>query len=296
MTTIADGSNTSPSHSDTYLLPRDDSESIRLSLQHYALVRRQGWLLHPKVEEAISGLDSPQIADVACGTGIWAVEVAERLPRASVTGLDISAGQFMPKWTLPANVTLNILDLLGEVGPEYHGKFDVVHVRLLLTAGPLTDPRNFTKTFSKLLKPGGYLQWEDIPYPSVQQVVPSMQDGGATSGYRSTTLRWDNVAEAVQLVHKAGWFADFPNWMQQNSTFQEAEQFEIPVYLPTLKVENDIASAGFFSAVRTLLKVVKIDSETLLKGIEEDMASFKRAQAGGALMAYIWVVGIARAA
>lgn len=289
------GSHSTPSHGNTYLLPRDSSESSRLSAQHYTLVRRQGWLLHPKVEDAISGLDSPQIADVACGTGIWAVEVAEKWPKAFVTGLDISKAQFPPEWTLPANIRLDTLDLLGEIGSEYHSKFDVVHVRLLLTAGPLTDPRNWTKAFSKLLKPGGYLQWEDIPYPTVYRVVPSMQDGRATGECETSIFRYDGVAEAAQLDYKAGWFVNFQTWMQQNSTLREIEQLNIPVYPPTLKTENDVASAAFFGAVRVLLSVMKIDDERLSKGIQDDVTRFRNLQTEGALVAFKWIVGLARA-
>lgn len=289
------GSNSTPSHGNSYLLPRDSAESSRLSAQHYTMVRRQGWLLHPKVEEAMSVLDSPQIADVACGTAIWAVEVAERWPNASLTGLDISTSQFPPEWTLPANVTLNMLDILGEIGPEYHGKFDVVHVRLVLTAGPLTDPRNWVKAFSSLLKPGGYLQWEDLPYPTMHKVMPLIRNGRATGDWETSIFRYDKVAEVSHLNHKAGWYADFQNWMRQNSSLQDIEQLNIPIHLPTLKTENDVASAAFFSAVRTFLSIMKIDDETLLEGIQQDVADYEKVGAEGALVAFRWIVGLARA-
>lgn len=52
-----------------YALPRDNADSIRLTAQHYVLVERQGWLLHPQIESALKDVPNPQIADVACGTG-----------------------------------------------------------------------------------------------------------------------------------------------------------------------------------------------------------------------------------
>lgn len=61
-----------------YKLPRDGRESIRLTAQHYMVVNRQGWILHPDVESAIKDIPNPKIIDLATGTGIWASDIAQR--------------------------------------------------------------------------------------------------------------------------------------------------------------------------------------------------------------------------
>lgn len=48
-----------------------DSSNLRCSLtaQHYALVSRNGWLLHPTVAASLAGKDNVEIVDVATGNG-----------------------------------------------------------------------------------------------------------------------------------------------------------------------------------------------------------------------------------
>jgi hypothetical protein len=97
------------------------------------------------------------------------------------------------------------------------------------------------------------------------------------------------------LNRKAGWYADFQDWMGQNSDYQDIEQFNVPVYLPTLKIENDVFLAASVSAVQAFLGFVKIDNETILKGIHENLADLIKAPADGALLSFSWIIGLARA-
>ena len=45
------------------------------------------------------------------------------------------------------------------------GKYDVVHVRLLVLVVRNSDPREILAKLAKMLIPGGYLQWDDLNYP-----------------------------------------------------------------------------------------------------------------------------------
>lgn len=53
-----------------YKLLRGENEFIRLPMQHHHFTARQGWMLHPDVENAIKDIPNPQIADFATGAGI----------------------------------------------------------------------------------------------------------------------------------------------------------------------------------------------------------------------------------
>jgi SAM-dependent methyltransferase len=69
---------------------------------------------------------SPQrILDVGTGTGIWAIDMADRFPGAEVFGTDLTPIQ--PAW-VPANCRFQIDDAEKEwtFAPEY---FDFVHAR-----------------------------------------------------------------------------------------------------------------------------------------------------------------------
>ena len=89
-----------------------------------------GYLLHPSIPIYKEGL---QIADVACGTGIWLLDVARTLPAsAKLDGYDISSEQFPAKEWLPKNVTLKTLNALDSVPDTLRGKYDIVHISLFV--------------------------------------------------------------------------------------------------------------------------------------------------------------------
>ena len=78
--------------------------------------------------------ENPTIADVATGTGIFLLDLAKELPTASeFHGFDISPAQF-PKAHVPTNVQFHVTDAKKPFPPEFHEKFDVVHLRLLVPA------------------------------------------------------------------------------------------------------------------------------------------------------------------
>ncbi|KAG9258505.1 S-adenosyl-L-methionine-dependent methyltransferase [Emericellopsis atlantica] len=140
-----------------YLLNRDAKESARLIAQHDWLQTLTGCDIHPCIK-----LEGPnlRIADVATGTGIWLLDLAKKLPETTqFYGFDISEEQFPATDKRPGNVSLHKQNVLQDFPEEYHGSFDLVAVRLI-TAG--LRPENWStavENVTKLLKPGGYLQW-----------------------------------------------------------------------------------------------------------------------------------------
>ena len=86
-----------------YEFPNDKLELDRLDLQHHLYYKRlDGKLFLAPIS------DTPQnVLDVGTGTGIWAIEFAERYPSASVIGTDLSPVQ--AKW-LPSNAQVSLLN------------------------------------------------------------------------------------------------------------------------------------------------------------------------------------------
>ena len=76
-----------------YPLPNDENELDRLDLQHHiCTILLNGELcLAPLKPET-----THRVLDLGCGTGLWAIEMADRLPKATVTGVDLSPVQ--PIW------------------------------------------------------------------------------------------------------------------------------------------------------------------------------------------------------
>ncbi|KAA8643883.1 hypothetical protein EYZ11_006633 [Aspergillus tanneri] len=151
---------TNSNSADPYRLNRDVAASTRLSLQHYIWKENMGYVLHPSIDVSQPNLS---IADVGTGTGIWLLDLHRQLPNAHLHGFDISSEQYPAPGFLPSNVSLSKLDILADIPEEYKEKFDIVHARLLVQvvnqAG--SNPVPVIQNLLKLLKPGGYLQWEE---------------------------------------------------------------------------------------------------------------------------------------
>ncbi|QSZ29229.1 hypothetical protein DSL72_003741 [Monilinia vaccinii-corymbosi] len=128
-----------------YPLERSTMGTSRLYVQHYLWQRLLGHLLHPSIPIK----ENIKIADIACGTGIWLLDVAKQLAdsntSAQLDGFDISSAQYPPSGLLPSNVKLDILDIFEPVPEALWGKYDVVHIGLLCLVvrdcnpGPVLD-------------------------------------------------------------------------------------------------------------------------------------------------------------
>ncbi|CAG8410327.1 unnamed protein product [Penicillium salamii] len=117
------------------------------STHHIWLMMLRGELYNAPIGE------SPQnILDLGTGTGIWAMDIAEKFPSAHVIGNDISPIQ--PSWVAP-----NIEFVVEDFESEWQYKrnhFDFIHARCL--AGCVADwPRFFRRIFNHV-KPGGYFE------------------------------------------------------------------------------------------------------------------------------------------
>jgi 16S rRNA G1207 methylase RsmC len=69
-----------------YMLPNDETEQDRLDMQH-AIFRYSldGKLITAPIEPA----QLHDVLDVGCGTGLWAIDVADEHPQAQVLGFDL---------------------------------------------------------------------------------------------------------------------------------------------------------------------------------------------------------------
>ncbi|KAK3349645.1 hypothetical protein B0T25DRAFT_247331 [Lasiosphaeria hispida] len=163
-----------------YALDRSGyTASGRLVFQHYLWKDVTGALIHPHILEDLGvslageALESGRhvelrVADIGTGTGVWALDVA-RLPSAhgsnkkfSVHGFDISDEQFPPGHVLPENVQLSVSDALSVPPESLHGTFDIVHVAHFAGVRALgEDPAPVIDHALALLKPGGWIQWDE---------------------------------------------------------------------------------------------------------------------------------------
>jgi hypothetical protein len=106
--------------------------TTRLNLQHRLLTQNFRFLIHPSIP---FGKPHLRIAEFATGTAIWLTEVSKLVSTdCQLDGYDISSAQFPPPELLPSNINLQQHDILKPLGEEYFGYYDIIAVRLLVTA------------------------------------------------------------------------------------------------------------------------------------------------------------------
>ncbi|KAK2836966.1 hypothetical protein FQN49_006542 [Arthroderma sp. PD_2] len=145
---------------DKYVFGRSQKESERLDAQHNLLSKvTENTLIHPSIpkERVLC------VADIGTGTGIWLKDVSKLLektnPKCYYHGFDISADQFPEQ---PGNVQFSVQDITLPFPKEHWHRYDVVHVRLLVAALEESEYKTAISNLSAILKPGGFLQWEEI--------------------------------------------------------------------------------------------------------------------------------------
>ncbi|KAL8929696.1 MAG: hypothetical protein Q9172_000375 [Xanthocarpia lactea] len=100
--------------------------------------------------------------------------VADNVPSNwMLHGLDIASNSFPAKEDLPDNVLLSVQDVFEELPEDLVEKFDVVHIRafgLIVKGG---DPNHLCANLIRMLKPGGYLQWDEVDAHRAHFVAPN---------------------------------------------------------------------------------------------------------------------------
>ncbi|KAI0397484.1 S-adenosyl-L-methionine-dependent methyltransferase [Xylariaceae sp. FL0594] len=179
-------------------MSRDLVEAQRLDEQFTLLTSNIGYLLHPLIASALP--PKPHVADIGTGTGIFLRRMHDLYPEATLHGYDISADLYPEPQTLPSNMRLSTLDVKAPIPPELHGAYDLVHVRLLAAAMLPAEWAIVVRNVSRLLKPGGYIQWVECDFSGVKHMR-----GRPESTFASARLMGTAFREALRERFEHGW-------------------------------------------------------------------------------------------
>ncbi|KAL9108138.1 MAG: hypothetical protein Q9227_007115 [Pyrenula ochraceoflavens] len=137
----------------------------------------------------------------------WLLELARHKPNSwRLHGLDNSTANFPAKELLPSNVILQRCDVFDSVPKELHGQFDVVHVRAFCVVIKGGDPNPVAANLIKLLKPGGYVQWDEADCASFSAHAPNVETSTAKAA--ALIKRWQSFSQKSDL--KFDWLSDLP--------------------------------------------------------------------------------------
>ncbi|KAK8078439.1 hypothetical protein PG996_004609 [Apiospora saccharicola] len=241
----------------------------RLTAQHYLWKDLLGFLLHPDIPISATDL---KVADVATGNGIWLEDAARGKPKsADFHGFDISLDQVGPKPWLPANIRMHTWNLFEEPPQEFVGYFDVVHVRLITVVVRDNDPRPVLASLAKLLKPGGYLQWDEVD--TIGCSIKSVPGVSA-----------DNLSALFdQLRGKDDWKYRLTSIMDE-SGYRDSTLYTFEYGLDTARLWSDLYVSTWKEFAENVLKTPEISGELERNAMAE-------ARNGAAIMVpkLVWV-------
>ena len=162
-------------------IPIDEQEQYRNDVQHAKFTT----LLDDRLHLAPIAQPPQNILDLGTGTGIWAIEMADRHPSARVIGIDIAPVQ---PTLVPPNCQFEIEDIENDWLFKKNS-FDFIFGRELLLS--ITDwPQLINQAFDHL-KPGGYLEL-------------SMTDSRTCCADGSLDLKTSYFAESANILWEIG--------------------------------------------------------------------------------------------
>jgi SAM-dependent methyltransferase len=167
----------------TYGLPIDEIEQDRCDLQHCKFTLCLNGNLHlAPIAEA-----PHKILDLGTGSGIWAIDMADKYPSAEVLGTDIAAVQ--PSW-VPPNCRFEVEDVESD-WPYPKDSFDFIHAREFILA--IRDWDRLIEQCFEHVKPGGYLELSGT-YPRPKSDDNTLPDNSA---YKETAEIFFKISESI---------------------------------------------------------------------------------------------------
>ncbi|WVQ93699.1 hypothetical protein IAU59_000776 [Kwoniella sp. CBS 9459] len=154
-----DGGRRFQAQNDEYSLPNDEQELQRLEYQHRAIKAGQKDINYLGPMPGNLG-EGTRALDIGCGTGIWAIEMAQEFPHVEWIATDLTPVQ--RDSDLPDNLHFVQNDVTQGL-PFPDASFDLVHARLLIMG--IRNWKVIIEEVLRVLKPGGMLCHVECDFP-----------------------------------------------------------------------------------------------------------------------------------
>lgn len=221
-----------------------------------------GYLIHPDIARSLPR--DAKVADIATGTGVWALEVARNCPEASVDAIDISSRQFPPEEIRPQNIRFSVHDAKEPFDPKHHGQYDMVHVRALVAGMEAADWKLVIDNLFHMLKPGGYLQWSEGDLTS-PLVLRSGNDPASFKFLPGLMKKWEAALSQRDLSG--------PRRLADLVTSAGGSEVSVDVFSSDRLPEE--RSATTTNYVKAILGTLGSEDVVIRQGVEDDIAAGK---------------------
>ena len=239
-------------HQQMYLFPCDAQEQDRLDIFHklFSVAREKAGVdpLHKVPIKTRSGHSGtrPRILDLGCGTGIWAMDMANRFPDGFVLGIDLAAIQ--PP-SPPLNCEFQAPRDYESPWTLGEGSWDMIHLQM--GYGSVSSwPNLYRKVFTHL-QAGGYFEQVEIRFQ------PLTEDGIMTD---QPLFQWyEELKTATARVSRPIEPGRHTVKMLEDVGFEKVEEQQIPLPLNTWPTDPDQKDVGkwynlaFSESAETLL-------------------------------------------
>jgi len=204
-----------------YVFQRGFAARARLNYQYYLWQDVLRFHIHPSI------LPLPEyatVADVATGSGIWLLDLAKKSPSGmQFDGFDISLDQCPPAKWLPGNVKFHQWNFFDPVPEHMVEMYDVIHLRLIAVVIKDNDPTVIIQKLIKMLKPGGYLQWEEHSADIEKNIKTSENlEAPGLEQVRQMLTQPTKGDDGQNIIGPRTWLQTLPQTLKKEG-FQEAK-------------------------------------------------------------------------
>ncbi|KAF2751482.1 methyltransferase LaeA [Sporormia fimetaria CBS 119925] len=174
-----------------YLYPCDEPEKDRMDILHKLFLVARRDQLHSAPVPPNSHWGPVRILDLGCGTGIWAIDMADQYLHAEVRGVDLV--NIQPE-KIPPNLRFHVPSDYESLWSHGEESFDMIHLRM--ACGSVSSWAHLYQKIFAHLKPGhGWIEHVEI------DLKPRCVDG--TLPENSDVTRWyDYLVDATQRVER----------------------------------------------------------------------------------------------
>ncbi|KAF7857027.1 hypothetical protein EAF04_009787 [Stromatinia cepivora] len=139
-------------HKEKYMFPCDEDEKDRYDIFHKFFQVAMGDVLHSRNTKFTKNYDGPRILDLGTGTGIWAIDMADKYGSNNGTGevLGLDLAKIQPA-TIPDNLQFWQRDIESPWFGLETESWDMIHMRML-SGGIVSWPALYQRVW-RYLKP-----------------------------------------------------------------------------------------------------------------------------------------------